>query len=833
MESEDILLLKRRIERERQSRKEAERILEAKALELYRANVDLQKLNENLENQIKKRTADLEKSKARYKELVESANEIVYEVDVNFKLVYVNPAACHLMLYSLQELSEKTFLELVDDSYKETVKNYIIKCLKEKISQGYLEFPAKKKNGDIIWLGQNFQLEFKESDGALTFNGLKAMARDISDIHSAQLELKLNEEKYRLIMENMNLGFMEVTNDGIITRVYQALCNMTGYTENELIGKSAEEIFLPDEFKSVMHNQSLKREQGEISAYEVQIIKKDGQRLWVLISGGPIFNQKGEVIGSVGIHYDISNLKRVQTELAEAKEVAEASQMAEQEFLANMSHEIRTPLNAVIGMAHLLYDTNPSVEQIEYLDIIKNSANFLHALISDVLDMAKIEARKVEIKNAEFDIVGVLKSIHRTYELKSQGKGVKVILDLDPQIDVLVIGDELIFNQILNNLLSNAEKFTDTGYIKLSAQLKNKVEENIYMIQVSVEDTGQGMDQQRAELVFQKFKQVHDKNSSKTKGTGLGLAIVKELIELQGGTIGLNSVPNKGTTFFFELPLELTSKKINKNAEKEFDETVLQFSNIHVLIAEDNALNLKYLSTLLRKWNINYDYAFDGKEAVRISKLRRFDLILMDIQMPNLNGYEATVSIRSEFGPNQKTPIVALTASAMVIEKDKASEAGMNGVLTKPFTPDQLKRTLNKYLNKEIEKNKENADNNKMKEELIDNQINQSSLNDYFGNDVDFKKVVFETFIEEIEPQIEEFKVLLEEKKWSEIGGLAHKMKPSFSMVGLQNTELLLKSIETGIITSGITQEIENQIDVFLTNFPQMYTLVKEEFNNF
>lgn len=829
MESEEILLLKRRIERERQSRKEAERILEVKALELYTANVNLQKLNEGLENQIKNRTADLEKSRARYKELVESANEIVYEVDANFKLVYINPAACHLLLYSLQDLSEKTFLELVDDSHKETVKNYLIKCLKEKTSQGYLEFPAKKKNGDIIWLGQNFQLEFKESEGILTFNGLKAMARDISEIHSAQLELKLNEEKYRLIMENMNLGFMEVTNDGKITRVYQALCNMTGYNENELIGKSAEEIFLPEEFRSIMHNQSLRREHGEISAYEVQIIKKNGERIWVLISGGPIFNQKGEVTGSVGIHYDISDLKRVQTELAEAKEIAEASQMAEQEFLANMSHEIRTPLNAVIGMAHLLYDTNPSIEQIEYLDIIKNSANFLHALISDVLDMAKIEARKVEIKNAEFDIVGVLKSIHRTYELKSQGKDVKLILDLDPQIGVLVIGDELIFNQILNNLLSNAEKFTDTGYIKLSTELNKKVGENMYMIRVSVEDTGQGMDQQRAEMVFQKFKQVHDKSSSKTKGTGLGLAIVKELIELQGGTIGLKSVPNKGTTFFFELPFELTSKKINENSERDFDEKVLQFNNINVLIAEDNALNLKYLSTLLLKWNILYDYASDGREAVRISKLRKFDLILMDIQMPNLNGYEATVSIRSEFGPNQKTPIIALTASAMVIEKDKASDAGMNGVLTKPFTPDQLKRTLNKYLSKEIEKSQENA---KIEEVLIDNQINQAILIDYFGRDVDFKKVVFETFIEEIESQIEEFKVLLKDKKWSDLGELAHKMKPSFSMVGLQKTELLLKSIETGIIMGTITKEIESQIDVFLTNFPQTFILVKEEYNN-
>lgn len=829
--NQKIEMLERRFEREKLARKEAERILEEKALELYQANSDLHKLNESLEVQIKKRTADLNSSRVRYKKLVESANEIVFEVDRNFKLIYVNPAAYHLLLFSEEELSKITFLELVAPSHKDKVRNYIIDCLKQKITQGYLEFPVQKKNGEIIWLGQNFQLDFIEKEGELLFNGIKAMARNITDIYYAQLKLRLSEEKYRLIMENMELGFMEVDLSGTIVRVYDRFCKMTGYEEHELLGKKADDVFLPDEYKELLKEQDQNRLKGETGSYELNMITKDGSRLWVIVSGGPVFDEKGEVVGSIGIHYDISDQKKVQAELAEAKEQAEASQRAEQEFLANMSHEIRTPLNAVIGMSHLLYDTNPNEEQTEYLDIIKNSANFLHALISDVLDMAKIEAGKVEIKNSEFDILSILRTLHRTYELKTKSKGVDVILDVDPNLNTFVIGDELILNQVLNNLLSNAEKFTDHGSIVLSVKIGEKIGEDKYILKFAVKDSGQGMDDEKAKLVFQKFKQIYEKNATKTKGTGLGLAIVKELIELQGGRIYLETAINKGSTFFFDLPFEITNKTAAIQNETVFSDNVLEFKEKNILIAEDNPMNFKYLNTLLNKWHINYQHAPDGRDALELIKSHTFDLVLMDIQMPYLDGYGATLSIRATPGPNQHIPIVALTASAMVMEKDKAIEAGMEDILTKPFTPDQLKRVLNKYLTS-------NPINNIKIEEIpmqtsyIDDKINQQSLVDYFGDDKDFMKIVFETFLEEITSQVEEFKQFFAEENWEEIAKLGHKMKPSFAMVGLGNTEELLKSIESEIKTSGISEDIKTRIQLFINTFPSLVSLVQTENDN-
>jgi PAS domain S-box-containing protein len=837
MEHSEIELLKRRVDRERQSRKEAEKILESKAIELYKANLDLKKLNESLEFEIKRRTDDLEKSKKIYQELVESVNEIVFEVDSFFNLSYINKAATKLLLYSLEDFSKITFLQIVEDSHKEKVKSFLVHCLKEKVSQGYLEFPAIKKNGELIWLGQNFQLDFKEVEGQMMFNGLKAMARDITTIHKVQDELKLNEEKYRLILENMNLGFMEVDNQGIIQRVYQALCKMTGYSEEELIGQSATDIFIPKEFEEIFQQQKELRKNGEISSYEMQIIKKNGERLWVIISGGPVLNHKREVVGSVGIHYDISNLKSIQSELAIAKEVAELAQKAEQEFLANMSHEIRTPLNAIIGMSHLMYDTKPTPEQIEFLDIIKNSAAFLLSLISDILDITKIEAKKLEPKKHQFDLVGQLRTFQRTYELKTQSKGIEVVLEIDPDLNVLVIGDELIFNQVFNNLLSNAEKFTEKGHIRLSAKIESQTDKHQFNILFEVEDTGMGMDPKNAESIFKKFKQVHSINNTKTKGTGLGLAIVKELVLLQGGTIGLNTQLGKGTTFTVRLPFELTDIKIDQSKEKVDKLRVFEFSDYNVLIVEDNPLNYKYLSTLLQKWKINYAYACDGWEAINLAKLQKFDLILMDIQMPNLDGYQASLSIRKEFGPNQSTPIVALTASAMINEHNKAQNAEMNGVLIKPFTPEQLSNLLSDFLhNGKSEEyiNPLNLNNKPiMKEDLIDQEIDQNSLNAYFGDDNDFKNVVFETFLDEIEDNIAQFRDELEGKLWHELAQTTHKMKPTFAMVGLTKTEKLLKEIESEIKKNGIDSTILSKIELFNSEIPNLLIMVRNEHKSF
>lgn len=524
-----------------------------------------------------------------------------------------------------------------------------------------------------------------------------ANSRDITDRKLKELQLKLSEEKYRRIMENMELGFMEVDNEGVVVRAYDRFCQMTGYEEAELVGKKAVDILLLPEFKALMEEQTSMRSHGAVSSYEMQIRKKNGELIWVLVSGGPVFDENGNTIGSVGIHYDITQQKQVQEELEKAKKVAEDAQKAEQTFLANMSHEIRTPLNAIIGIAHLLFDTNPTTEQKEYFEVIKNSANFLHTLLSDILDMAKIEAGKIEPKQEEFDLIGLLRTIHRTFQLKTQPKDLHVSLLIDESMNRLFIGDETLINQILLNIVGNAEKFTEKGRISIAAEMLEKTTDKC-IVEFRVSDTGIGMSEEKQHVIFEKFKQIHDKNAPKAKGTGLGLSIVKELLELQGGSIAVRSKPAKGTTFMIRIPLGISKR------ERIIKETVspavehINYNQAAILIVEDNAMNRMYASKLLEKWNIKQVHANDGQEAVEIATKQRFDLILMDIQMPIMDGYEAAIQIRNSVNPNQNTPIIALTASVMVAERNKALNVGMNGVLTKPFMPVQLEEILSKFL---------------------------------------------------------------------------------------------------------------------------------------
>ncbi|AWV99096.1 PAS domain-containing sensor histidine kinase [Arcticibacterium luteifluviistationis] len=820
---EEIQLLKRRVQREKDARKAAELILEEKALELYNANKELQNLNESLAKEVDNRTTDLKVSKKRYQQLVESADEIIYELDAAGKILYANPIAYRILEVSKEELIGKSVMSLLEESHVQPIIDSFINCVQNGIKQAYIEYQIVKKNGDKIWLGQSTQYDFVVLNGENSFVGARAIARDITEKHLAQEQLRRSEEKYRRIMENMDLGFLEIDLNGNIIRAYNRFCVMSGYQESELIGKNATDVLVLDKYRAVVDENKVARLDGLSNSYEIQIRKKNGESLWVLISGGPVYSTRGKIVGSVKIHFDLTEQKRVQQELSEAKQKAEEAERVEKEFLANMSHEIRTPLNAIIGMSHLLYDTRPTPEQVEYFEVINNSANFLHHLISDVLDMAKIGAGKMEAKNEPFDLVGLLKTVEKTYELKLGNRPIELINLYDTDIDYLVSGDETLLNQILLNLVGNSEKFTKEGYIKLETKVTKKEGRKTWF-RFSISDTGIGIDKEKQKLIFEKFKQVTSKENAKTKGTGLGLAIVKELVHILGGAVDVDENTGGGTIFTFEIPFEITTIKRSEplvHAQRE----KASFEGLSVLLVEDNVLNRRYASTLLKKWNLTIFDANDGLEAISMSNKRKYDLILMDIQMPNLNGYEASIGIRNVANPNQDTPIIAITASAMSFEKSKALDAGMNDILTKPFTPPELEAVLNKYLN--IEKSLEAV---KPQEKEIDmTELDNARLVEIYGDDLDFKKMVFQMFVDELPNQIEELVDLNESKRWHDLALLAHKMKPAFGMVGLSDVEDELKRIEAGIKNDGISENIEGLINEVLTKLPGYQNLIKNE----
>ncbi len=914
---EELQLLKRKLDREREARKQAESILETKAMELHQANHELIELNENLEQAILDRTIELEQSEKRYRQIIEHAEDFIFRTDPDGYFTYINPVANKKLGYSSEEVIGSHFTKFVLPGYADELMQMYIDRRDNKKVNTYQELPIVSKDGDITWVGQNVQFivengEIKEvagvardiserkiaedalmttqlrltslitnlhsgvlvenenrkvvlankllckllkipltpkelegtdcklsairskhlfknpdkfvrridellakkemvigeevhmADGKILerdyvpiWDGRKYMGhlwqyRDITEEYHTEEKLRRSEEKYRGIIENMELGLMEVDTEETIVKVYDWFCGMTGYTQEEIIGKNAIEVFLPEEYTGELTDQNVERKKGRTGVYEVQMKRKDGSLIWVLISGAPIHDDKGGVVGSIGIHYDITDRKNMEHDLEKAKQVAEEAELAEKQFLARMSHEIRTPLNAIIGMSHLMEDTILTEEQKDYVDSLKSSSDILQKLISDILDLSKITAGGLEVHHRTFDLVGAIKSLQKTFKLKLTGSPVTITADIDDGIKTLMIGDDLLLNQILLNLLGNAVKFTEQGEIRLKVEQQKSVEEKVEL-KFTVSDTGIGISPDRIDAIFENFKQADNEIRFQFGGTGLGLAIAKQLVELQGGQIFVSSVKGQGTDFVFKIIYEDSGQLITEVSRKETEKIDLNIAN--VLVAEDNFMNRKYVAALFAKWGLKYEFAVNGRKAVEAASREKFDLILMDISMPEMNGYDATIQIRNTANPNQNTPIIALTASAMISKKDKAYEVGMSDYLAKPFRPKQLKSLIHKFNRKDD--SSIDIDEAVEEEGFKHNEVlNTKHLEYLYKGDLDYASEMFEIFISYTMEEYKKLRPLLEEKEIEKLQHLAHKIKPNFSLVGLTEVEKLMLELE-------------------------------------
>lgn len=749
----------------------------------------------------RKATEDsLRTMETRFSKLITNLQKGVLVEDENHKIVLVNQQFCdifdiHVSVESLIGMDYSNFAEESKHLFKypHTFISKVNKILEKK--RLIVDENLKMLDGRVLL--RTYIPIFLEKK----YRGHLWEYADITEQYNARELIRKSEEKHRGIMDNMALGLLEVDNDHIIIRAYDRFCEMVGYTQEELVGKSAPDLFLPKEFEQVLNQNQSQRKTGIASSYELQLKKKDGSRLWAIISGAPIFGEDGEVVGSMGIHYDITGRKLLEQELEKAKSVAETATLvaekaklvaeqarqSEKQFLANMSHEIRTPLNAIIGMTHLLFDTLPNQQQYEYLDILKTSADFLLTLISDLLDMAKIEAGKVEVRNHPFDLPGLLRTTQKLFQIKMEGRPIELNLMIDGRILGYYIGDDLILNQILLNLIGNAEKFTENGSIDITVKQKRQDEEFDW-IEFKIEDTGGGIPEEKMDLIFQKFKQINS-HGHKHKGTGLGLAITKQLVEIQGGTITVDSEEGRGSTFIFSLPYKKTDN-ILLSTSHAIQLAPKSLCGFRILVAEDNIMNQKYISSLLTKWEIDFVIASDGKKAVEKAQSQQFDLILMDIQMPIMDGYEASITIRNTKCLNQNTPIIALTASAMLDQKSKAIAAGMNNFVTKPFAPNNLLSTLQQYIGKNNEADLQH-DSSELPYEL-----DQISLTKLYGNDHETAADIFQTFLEEVLPGFHQLQKLIEEQDWENLNKQAKKLRPTLLMVGLSELESEIVQIE-------------------------------------
>lgn len=386
-------------------------------------------------------------------------------------------------------------------------------------------------------------------------------------------------------------------------------------------------------------------------------------------------------------------------DLLKAKEEAEKSSLAKAEFLSVMSHEIRTPMNAVVNLTNYLLEDTPADRQVENLNILKFSANNLLAIINDVLDFNKIESGKVEFEYIDFDLLSLLDSIHYGMAVNAKKKGIEFLLETNVELKQMLVGDPNRLTQVLNNLISNAIKFTENGYVKLTLDVLKEDQDKIEL-KFLVEDTGIGIAEDERNYIFNMFTQAASDTTRKYGGTGLGLAITKRLLQLQGSDIHLDSKIGKGSSFYFDLLFRKGEVLANTfTAKKEKEQVREELKGAQILVVEDNAVNVLVVKKFLKKWGMNFTHAVDGVEAVEATKKIDFDLILMDIHMPNMDGYTATKIIRKMNSVHyQSVPIIALTASALMDNKERINEAGMNEIIVKPFKPNELQKVLIKYL---------------------------------------------------------------------------------------------------------------------------------------
>ncbi len=621
------------------------------------------------------------------------------------------------------------------------------------------------------------------------------LARDFIHRKGVEKQLYGSEEKYMNLLDQLTEAIYFTSLDGQFLEFNKATLDLLGYTAEELKLLRAESIYQNADDREIFTK--IIQERTEVIDYEVKLKRKNGEIIDCLETSSVKFSPKGIVIGYQGIIRDIT-LKKQTESLQRAKDLAEQANKFKAEFLANMSHEIRTPMNAIVGMVHLLHQTDLTSKQKEYLHAIDTSADNLLEIINDILDFSKIEAGKLELEEKYFSVKKVVEDLIQTISFKADDKNLKLVLNIDARIPEHVAGDPLRLNQILLNLVSNAIKFTQTGEIRVIVKLIDLVE-NKARILFTVSDTGIGIAQSKLNTIFESFTQATTDTTRVYGGTGLGLAIVKRLIDMLHGAIMVKSKPGEGSEFIFELDFPVIKESNVKYEEIEMPlEVIEDIGYCRILLAEDHPINQLVTTEMLKnKWRYaTVEVVNNGKAAIEKLQSENFDLILMDVQMPEMNGHDATRYIRKEFKePVKNIPILAFTAYATTGEAEKCIEAGMDDYISKPVDAETLCRKISELL-------KKSGYFDRIKKEAASetgpgiSKLDLGYFHTITENDTELKVKMMRIMLDETPDEADKLQRFLQDENWEGVRAVAHKMKSSMQFLGLSHMLDLVKSIE-------------------------------------
>ncbi|WP_111707370.1 PAS domain-containing hybrid sensor histidine kinase/response regulator [Lutibacter citreus] len=622
--------------------------------------------------------------------ILNDINLIVIVTNASGKLVYVSPATEKLLGFSNEELInewwEKTYKSEIES---QTVKEKIQQTLKGTIKVNNQSYDRQVlcKNGSNKWI------EWRDSIGS--DNTYISLGIDVTEWKRKEEQNLQNE----VILKNINSIILVSSKDGEVIYVSPSVIKILGYSNKELIGnnwwlKTYESTGKAAQIKDAIITELFSTEPVYTNTNRQKIKTKSGSYKWIEWARSKSLNDTFISIGT-----DVTSRILSEIELNKAKEAAEQSLKVKNEFLANMSHEIRTPLNGIIGFTDLLLETEITEEQRKYLKTMNNSGEILLSIINDVLDLSKLESQKLEAEEIPFNLHLQIEKIVNLMDVKAGHKHIQLNLEIHKDTPKFIKSDPTKIGQILLNLIGNAVKFTNHGSVTIKAFLNEKAA-NGPNICFEIIDTGIGIVPNKINTVFGAFNQAKSDTSRIYGGTGLGLTIVKKLVDLLKGQITVSSIFGSGTNFKLSLPIKIEKSQIET---PNVPAPIVKFEalNYNILLVEDNKTNQLLAKTRLESWKCNVDIAENGFEGVKKAEKKIYDIILMDVQMPVMDGYEATKIIKNDLSEEvSKTPILGMSAYTASSETEKMLNSGMENFIFKPFKPTDLYQMLVKYAKK-------------------------------------------------------------------------------------------------------------------------------------
>ncbi|XDD47932.1 MHYT domain-containing protein [Leptospira sp. WS39.C2] len=747
---------------------------------------------------------NLEKSESRLRAIIETAADAIVMINTQGIVQEFNVTAERMFGWSAKDIIGKNVKILMPSPFREEHDGYLSSYLntgEAKIIGSGRETIALRKDGTTFPIRLAIgHTKLPQDD---IFVGLIS---DISERILIENALKDNEEQLKSFIQNIPGVVYRCLNDEYWTSVFlsDAIYSLSGYPAREFLEpnriRTFSDIIHPEDREHVSNTIQNAIDISDTFVLNYRIVHKSGDIRWVLEYGGLVYDENKEVKFLDGVILDNTDRRMIEEALIESKEKAEMASITKTTFLANMSHEIRTPMNAIIGFTEVLLADQIPLQQKKHLETIRNSAKSLLRLLNDILNSAKLDKGAVELEIVDFSLLSLVDQVSSTFVMEAKKKGLDFSTQFSSELADYYKGDSLRIRQILTNLIGNAIKFTKDGQINLS------VAPNGSSVVFHIHDTGIGIAEDRLEKIFEPFTQADVSMSRKFGGTGLGTTISKQLVELMGGKIWVESKLGEGSDFYFSLPL------LKGNLETLIQDKELQpLPNLKVLIVDDVKQNVELIQILLETNGHQVEIANNGLEAFLSFQSNSFDLVLMDIQMPEMDGLEATKQIRI-FESNHnlsQTPIIALSASVFEEDKQQAKLAGMNGFVSKPIDVDELYHEISKWIHqnpkdgekqilKQSEKNLESNENLWELDYPFPEKINWDRGIKIYGNKSKFVSVI-QNFLEEQIKSIPNIK--LSSLKLNETKELLHKWKGVTSNLGLTSVLEIIKEWENQLLS--------------------------------